>query len=190
MAAQSPALPVGRPALLWMDFEMTGLDERVDRIVEVAARITDYDFNTLEDYHAIVNCEQSALDQMNDFVRAMHTKSGLINEIPSGKPIAECERELMALVAKHFGSAQPILSGNSIHVDRRFIRVELPAFHALCHYRLLDVSAWKIIFENKFNLRFPKAGKHRAIDDISESISELQHYLKYVDVKLNADSLQ
>jgi oligoribonuclease len=162
--------------------EMTGLDVQKEVIIEVAAIITDLDFKPLETYEAVVNQPQTYLDRMDDWNKDHHTKSGLVAKIPRGKPLHEVEEDLIKLVNKHWPKIEKkedkvILAGNSIMQDRLFIDKYLPKFASFLHYRILDVSSWKIIFNNKYNLKHEKTNSHRALTDIQESIDELKFYL-------------
>ena len=169
--------------LLWVDLEMTGLDDVKDKILEVAAVVTDMDFNTLDTLHHVVYQPQDVLENMNDWCKDHHGKSGLTAEVPKGKPLAQVEQELIALGKKHFAPKDRIvLAGNSIGNDRRFIDRYTPEFAKLLHYRMIDVSSFKEIYREKYGLGFSKANAHRAVGDIHESIRELKFYLSYVQV--------
>lgn len=164
--------------LLWLDLEMTGLDAQKHVILEVAAEITDLDFNKLASYEAIIKQSDNHLDAMDDWPTKQHAKSGLTERVlQTGRPEREVEAELVALVEEHFGKEPATLAGNSIHMDRLFIRQHWPRLETKLHYRMLDVSSWKIIMSGKYGLRFSKKSSHRALDDINESIAELKFYL-------------
>lgn len=164
--------------LLWLDLEMTGLDAQKHVILEVAALITDLDFNELARYEAIIKQTDDHLDAMDEWPTKQHAKSGLTKRVKDeGRREEEVETELVELVEKHFGKEPATLAGNSIHMDRTFIRHHWPRLEAKLHYRMLDVSSWKIIMSGKYGLDFKKQSSHRALDDIQESIAELQHYL-------------
>ncbi len=172
--------------LFWIDLEMTGLDVKKEVILEVAAVITDMDFNVLGDYHAVLKQPQKYLDAMDDWNTKHHNNSGLVAKVPHGIEPAKVEADLIALADKHFGQSKmadrPILAGNSIGQDRLFIDAQMPNFSDKLHYRMLDVSSWKIIFNNKFGLKHDKQSKHRALDDIHESIAELKFYLSHLKI--------
>ncbi len=166
--------------LLWVDMEMTGLDEKRDHILEVAAVVTDYNLEPLDEYAAIVFQPQEILDLMDDWCVKTHGKSGLTEAVKSGTPLEKVEEELIALTQKHFPNTRAVLCGNSVGQDRRFIDAYLKRFSSLLHYRIIDVSSFKEIFENKYGIRMTKKEGHRARDDIFESIHELKHYLSFV----------
>jgi len=169
--------------LFWIDLEMTGLDENVDCILEVAIVITDIDFKPLEEYHRIVFQPPEVLDKMNDWCKKTHGESGLTAAIPTGIPLPSVEREILELIGRHFDAQDRIvLAGNSVNNDKRFIDKYLPTVAKRLHYRLIDVSSYKEIFRDKYNLAFQKQNAHRAVDDIYESIRELSFYLSYVTV--------
>jgi oligoribonuclease len=168
--------------LLWIDMEMTGLDVEKEVIIEVAAIVTDLDFKPLETYEVVVNQPQVFLDRMDDWNKDHHTQSGLIARIPRGKPLHEVEEDLLKIVEKHWPRIEKkddkvILAGNSIMQDRLFINKYLPKFANLLHYRMVDVTSWKIIFNSKYNIKHEKKNSHRALTDIQESIDELKFYL-------------
>lgn len=165
--------------LLWIDMEMTGLDVEKEVIIEVAAIVTDLDFNELDTYHAVVKQPQEYLDRMDAWNTEHHGESGLTAQVPNGKDPDLVEHELLALVSKHFGKdnrERPIIAGNSIGQDRLFITKYWKSLNEALHYRMLDVSSWKIVFNEKFKIKYEKQNSHRALDDIRESISELKFY--------------
>jgi len=168
--------------LLWIDLEMTGLEPSRDRILEVAAIVTDWQLHELAQFEAVVSQPDSVLSAMPAEVRTMHTTSGLLKRLQSDQAIGEdeAERQLLAFMDKHFTGASVVLAGNSIHQDRRFIRQYWPKIEKRLHYRMLDVSAWKLVFMNAYNLTLAKRNAHQALDDIRGSIEELREYLKYV----------
>jgi len=177
--------------LFWVDLEMTGLDEQTDTILEVAVVVTDIDFKTLEEYHRVVYQPPTVLANMNDWCKKTHGESGLTAAVPNGTPLDVVEEELLALIGRHYGAKDKIvLAGNSVGNDRRFIDRYLPKVAAHLHYRLVDVSSFKEIFREKYNLEFSKSDKHRAVDDIYESISELGFYLSHVRVPTPTGSVK
>ena len=167
--------------LLWIDLEMTGLDPDKERIIEIAMVLTDIDFNRLGDYHCVVRQDQAFIDAMDEWNQKTHSASGLIELIPNGKEQQVVDRECAQMVQTIFGEERAILAGNSIHQDRKFIDRYMPELAKTLHYRMLDVSSFKIIFKNKFGVHVEKGNNHRAIEDIEASIRELQSYLALVD---------
>ncbi len=167
--------------LFWVDLEMTGLDPQKDLILEVAAEITDFNFKTLATYEArlkqphetVANRMQSNL-WWRDFP---DNRDDFLNKLDQGKSMRQVEQELVAMLEEHFGDEQAVLAGNSIHNDRNFIRRWWPALDLKLHYRMLDVSGFKILMQGKYDEKFEKKEVHRAFDDIQASIAELQHYL-------------
>jgi oligoribonuclease len=165
--------------LLWIDMEMTGLDIEKEVIIEVAAIVTDWEFKELDTYHAVVKQPQEYLDRMDDWNTEHHGASGLTALVAKGKDQTVVENELLALISKHFGSSnkeRPIIAGNSIAQDRLFITKYMKSLNAALHYRMLDVSSWKIVYNDKFKIKYEKENTHRALDDIRESIAELKYY--------------
>ena len=170
--------------LFWIDMEMTGLNPEKEVIIEVAALITDLDFNVLDSYEAVVKQDQKYLNQMDEWNQKHHGASGLTAKVPNGTPQQQVEASLIALANKHFPDAKnkPVIAGNSIGQDRSFINRHLPQFASRLHYRMLDVSSWKIIMNHKYKIEHKKKDQHRALDDIHESIEELKTYLQYMKV--------
>ncbi len=167
--------------LFWLDMEMTGLIPEKDRILEVAAIVTDLEFRVLDTLETVVFQPAAVLEGMDAWCQEHHGKSGLTARVPSGISEGDVDSLLAELARKHFGTEKVVLAGNSIWQDRRFVERHLPLFSAALHYRMLDVSAWKLVFENCFGKKFKKQEKHRALGDIEESIAELRHYLGAVD---------
>lgn len=165
----------------WVDMEMSGLDVAACRVLEVAAIVTDGDFQPLESYEAVVYQPPEVLAAMDAWCQENHGKSGLTAAVAGGKPEALVEQELLGLISRHFRDEEkPILCGNSIGQDRKFIDAYMPTLSRRLHYRMLDVTSFKIVFSGKFGLEYQKKGSHRALGDTLESIAELQHYLSFL----------
>ncbi len=161
---------------------MTGLNPVKDKILEVAAIATDIELNKIAQYEAVVKVSDKLIESrmVGDFwEKNSQTRDALIAQNATGKPAAEVERELLEFIDKNFGKTI-YLAGNSIHQDRKFIEREMPELDKKLHYRMLDVSAWKIYFENALNKKFTKPENHRALDDINGSIEELKWYLTFL----------
>jgi oligoribonuclease len=169
--------------LLWVDLEMTGLDPQEDVILEVAAEITDFDFKTLASYEATVHQPRDlVIDRIKKntwWADYPVNRDEFINKLGDGKSSDQVEKELIALIEEQFGSEPAVLAGNSIHNDRNFIRQWWPELDLKLHYRMLDVSSWKVFMQGKYGVQFEKREVHRAFDDIQASIAELQHYLEW-----------
>lgn len=171
-----------KATLLWVDLEMTGLSPEDDRILEVAAIATDWDMNEIDTFTAVVKVDEKLIRErmVGEFwEKNKESYDALVAQNKDGKPAAEVEQELLEFVEKNFGETV-YLAGNSIHQDQKFIEREWPKLNAKLHYRQLDVSAWKIYFENALHRKFMKPENHRALDDIRGSIEELKWYLKMV----------
>jgi oligoribonuclease len=168
--------------LVWIDCEMTGLDLQIDELVEVAVVITDYDLVPVDPgFNIVIKPDQTAWDHMGDFVREMHTSSGLLEEIPHGKSLAEAEYEVLEYILKFVPGAQSApLAGNTIGTDRMFLAKYMPRVDSHLHYRSVDVSSIKELARHWFPRIYfsapPKNGGHRALADILESIRELEYY--------------
>jgi len=168
--------------LVWIDCEMTGLDLQIDELVEVAVVITDYDLVPVDPgFTIVIKPDQAAWDHMGEFVREMHTASGLIEEIPQGKSLAEAEYEVLEYILKFVPGAQSApLAGNTIGTDRMFLAKYMPRVDSHLHYRSVDVSSIKELARHWFPRIYfsapPKNGGHRALADILESIRELEYY--------------
>jgi oligoribonuclease len=167
--------------LLWVDLEMTGLEPQEDRILEVAAIATDWDFEEIASFESAVKVAPKVLQRRMTgkfWEENQEAYNQLNSQNEHGVEAGVVENSLIDFIKAHFDSSEKILlAGNSIHQDRRFIRHEWPRLDALLHYRMLDVSAWKVVFEGKYKKRFAKPEAHRALSDIRGSIQELQYYL-------------
>lgn len=174
--------------LVWIDCEMTGLDLGADALIEVAALVTDFDLNVLgEGVDLVVRPPAAALEQMGDFVRDMHEKSGLLTELDAGLTMADAEAAVLAYVREHCGEgSRPPLAGNTVGTDRAFLARDMPELEAFLHYRIIDVSSIKELARRWYPRAYyaapEKRGNHRALADIQESIEELRYYREAVFV--------
>ena len=168
--------------LLWMDLEMTGLEPEKDKILEVAAVATDMELNEIARFQAVVKVDDKLMRErmVGEFwEKNAKSREGLMAQNESGRPAAEVEKDLLKFLDENFGK-EVYLAGNSIHQDRKFIEREMPELHRRMHYRMLDVSAWKIYFEQALGKRFTKPENHRAEDDVAGSIEEFRWYLTFL----------
>ena len=169
---------------------MTGLDPIEDRILEVAVIATDWDFNEIATYEGIVKVGPKLVEERmkvgKDFWDANPAaRDALVSQnLEKGRSGRTIENELLEFLNEHFEEGKPVLlGGNSIHQDRKFIVNEWPRLNDRLHYHMLDVSAWKVVFEGKFKKKFAKPEEHRALGDIRGSIMELKYYLTKVRSK-------
>jgi oligoribonuclease len=181
-----------QPNLIWIDCEMTGLSLQSDALVEIAVLVTDSDLNLIgEGIDVVIHATESQLEGMSDFVREMHTNSGLITEIPKGISLAAAEAKIIAYLesASTVAGKSP-LAGNSVGVDRAFIDRDMPLLSAYLHYRTIDVSSIKELarrWNPKAYFNAPaKTGNHRALGDIQDSIAELAYYRSAIFIDASA----
>jgi oligoribonuclease len=172
--------------LVWLDLEMTGLDTNRHVIVEIAALVTDTELAPLDDgIDLIVHQPATALAEMDDYVRTMHTRSGLLAEIEASTlTLADAGAQVLAYVQQHVGTGGSPLCGNSIGVDRRFLDAQLPELDRYLHYRSVDVSSIKELcrrwYPDVYKRRPGKQETHRALADVRESIAELVYYREHM----------
>jgi oligoribonuclease len=166
-----------------MDLEMTGLDVSRHTIVEVATLVTDDDLAIVaEGPDLVVQADADQLAEMDDFVKEMHTKSGLLTEIAASPlTLAEAGEATLDFIRSHVPKARTVpLAGNSIGTDRRFLAAQLPEVEEYLHYRSVDVSTIKELARRWYPEVLAgapaKAAGHRAMDDIRESVAELAYY--------------
>jgi oligoribonuclease len=178
------------PNLIWVDCEMTGLNLKKDVLVEIAVLVTDSQLNILgEGVDLVIKVEQEHLEAMGDFVREMHTASGLLPEIPNGVSLALAEEKILEYLKKYAPDAgKSPLAGNSVSVDRNFIARDLPLFNEYLHYRTVDVSSIKELARRWYPRVYfaapKKTGNHRALGDIQDSIEELEYYRNSIFIPL------
>lgn len=185
--------------LLWIDLEMTGLRPENDKITEAAAIITDFDLNEVASYETSIMHSEKLLRQLMGesiwHVNQPDYTEKIIKDSLKGKTEKVVQNELIRFVEDNIGLSQPagdfphfessleakgevFLAGNSISTDRAFIDAQWPDFARILHYRMLDVSSFKLWMQGREHLpKFEKKNSHRALDDIRESIAELKHYI-------------
>ena len=181
-----------QPNLIWIDCEMTGLSLQSDALVEIAVLVTDSELNLIgEGIDLVIHATDSQLEGMSDFVREMHTNSGLITEIPHGITMAAAEAKIITYLesASTIAGKSP-LAGNSVGVDRAFIDRDMPLLGAYLHYRTIDVSSIKELarrWNPKAYFNAPaKTGNHRALGDIQDSIAEMAYYRSAIFIDASA----
>ncbi|WP_407342070.1 oligoribonuclease [Pengzhenrongella phosphoraccumulans] len=168
--------------IVWIDCEMTGLDIVADALVEVAAVVTDSELNVLgEGVDVVISPPPASIEQMGDFVRAMHTSSGLLETLAGGTTLADAEELVLAYIREWVPDAgKAPLAGNSIGTDKSFLERDMPGLVGHLHYRVIDVSSIKELARRWYPRVYfaspEKNGGHRALADILESIDELRYY--------------
>lgn len=182
---ESPARALA-DRIVWVDCEMTGLDLQNDALIEVAALVTDYELNQLGDgVDLVIRPPDDALEQMDDFVRQMHTSSGLIDELAHGVSLEEAEKAVMDYVCAWVPEPRKApLGGNTVATDRGFLARDMQRLEEHLHYRIIDVSSIKELARRWYPRAYfaapVKSGGHRALADIRESIAELRYYREAV----------
>jgi oligoribonuclease len=174
------------PYIAWCDCEMTGLNIVRDELIEVAFLVTDYNLNIQDEgFDIVIKPSDSALNNMDDFVKKMHTKNGLLAELDQGKTVSEVDQVTIEYLQQfETQSRSLLLAGNSISSDRKFINKQMPLTDKFLHYRLIDVSTIKELSKRWYPTvkQYGKGSSHRALDDIKESIGELKFYKEKVFV--------
>lgn len=170
--------------LIWIDLEMTGLDPGSDRILEVASLVTDSQLETIEEGPVLaIRQPESLLDAMDEWNQTHHKASGLIERVQASQiDEAEAERRTLAFVQRHTTRDSSPMCGSTICQDRRFLARYMPELEAWFHYRNLDVSTVKELalrWKPEILEGFSKMSSHKAIEDIRESVAELQYYRRY-----------
>ena len=168
--------------IVWIDCEMTGLSLEHDALIEVAALITDFELNQLDNgIDVIIKPPAAALDQMDPFVHEMHTTSGLLDELDGGTTLEDAQRQVLDHVRRWVPEAgRAPLGGNTVGTDRAFLVRDMPELESHLHYRIIDVSSIKELSRRWYPRVYfnspKKSGGHRALADIRESIAELRYY--------------
>lgn len=172
--------------IVWIDCEMTGLSLEHDALIEVAALVTDYELEQVgEGIDVVVRPPEAALAQMNDFVRNMHTTSGLLDVLAEGMSLTDAEEAVLAHIRELVPEAgKAPLGGNSVATDRAFLQRDMADLEGHLHYRMIDVSSIKELARRWYPRSYfaapTKSGGHRALADITESIAELRYYREAV----------
>ena len=165
---------------VWLDLEMTGLDDSTCVILQAAMVITDTNFKILAEIDLPIWQPESALSSMIPIVRSMHTKNNLLERVrTSDFSLAQAENELLKKLTQHVDYKRGILAGNSMYVDRRFLQRYMPVFEGYLHYQQIDVSSLKLLAHAWYGpkARAPKrVSSHTALEDIKDSIEELKFY--------------
>ncbi len=165
---------------VWLDLEMTGLDDKTCAIIEMAIIITDGELNELAMLEQCIWQPDSMLETMGPFVRQMHTDNGLLEKVRASKlGQQDAEQKAVELLSAHVPFKKGVLAGNSIWQDRRFLLRHMPFFESYLHYRQIDVSTIKVLSKQWYGPRGEAPGKpssHTALDDIRASIAELKWY--------------
>jgi len=186
--AQNPTERSLNDRIVWIDCEMTGLSLANDALIEVAALVTDFELNQLGDgVDLVIKPPAEALEQMDDFVRDMHTTSGLLTDLDHGIAMDEAQAQVLDYVREWVPEARRApLGGNTVGTDRGFLARDMPELEAHLHYRVIDVSSIKELSRRWYPRAYfnspKKAGGHRALADIREAIAELRYYREAVFV--------
>ncbi len=174
--------------IVWVDCEMTGLSLTTDALIEVAALVTDFDLTVLGDgVDVVVRPPAATLAQMSDFVRTMHTTSGLLGDLERGVTLMQAQAMVLDYVRQWVPEpGKAPLGGNTVGTDRGFLARDMPELESWLHYRVIDVSSIKELARRWYPKAFfsapTKSGGHRALADIRESIAELRYFRQTVFV--------
>lgn len=176
---------INRDKILWIDLEMTGLNARQDKILELGAIVTDWDLNELDEIKLVLKQNQAFVEEkLNNWTWDNNPASDLIAQNPIGISDADFEQAVINFIHHNWQINQPenniVLAGNTIRADRDFLDYHFPKITEYLHYRMLDVSAFKVYFDGRFKKFFSKPEPHRALDDIKGSIDELRYFTKYI----------
>jgi oligoribonuclease len=180
---ETPHRQQSKTNLVWMDLEMTGLDPALDAILQAALIVTSAELEPLERYVVDIWQPEETLTRMVPFVRGMHEKTGLVERVRASKTeLRRAEQELLSRISG-WCPYQPVLCGNTIHSDRKFLDRYMPALAGYLHYRMVDVSSLKVLVQLWYPTRTfdkPKDAEHDALFDIEQSIAELEHYRQQI----------
>lgn len=184
MTDSNRAVDMAYDRWVWLDLEMTGLDEETCAILQVAMIITDTNLKTLAEIEMAIWQPESVLARMIPIVRSMHTKNGLLDRVrTSDLSVEQAEAELLRILSPRVAFKQGVLAGNSIYVDRRFLRRYMPSFETYLHYQQIDVSSLKLLSHAWLGPKGQppkKVSAHTALSDIKDSIEELSFYKNHI----------
>jgi oligoribonuclease len=189
IARSAPRRPIRSDKhLVWIDCEMTGLDPETDVLLEIASLVTDYDLNVVaRGPDLAIRARPAKLQAMDAWNRRTHTASGLLDRLRTeGVGLAEAEAETLRFVRRHCVVRTAPLCGNSIGQDKRFLAKYMPRLDAYLDYRVVDVSTIKVLAAEWYGGRHAppaKRNRHRALEDIEESLAELAHYRRTIFVR-------
>ena len=168
--------------MVWIDCEMTGLDPDRHTLIEIATIITDFDLNIIDRGPDLaIKLSPAKSRTMDPWSRRTHTASGLLERCKTeGVAMADAEKKTLAFIKRYCAPKTAPLCGNSVWCDRMFIKLQMPALDEFLHYRTIDVSSFKEVGTrwsvNAIGGAPRKGDKHRALEDIRESLAELRHY--------------
>jgi len=180
--------------IVWIDCEMTGLDLNADALIEVGILVTNHELEILgEGLEVVISPPKGALNQMSDFVRQMHSESGLLSVLSDGIELSQAEELILTyLQDQGVPPGKSPLGGNSTWMDRYFISRDLPRVNQFLHYRTIDVSSVKELakrwYPSKYFQAPEKSGNHRALNDALDSIKELAYYRREIFINVQEDS--
>ncbi len=177
--------------LVWLDLEMTGLDPKNDVILEIACVVTDDALNVVAQAPSLlIKADEKKLSAMVPEVRTIHADSGLLSDLAHAMlTVQQAEQKMLNFLREHCKQQTVPLCGNSIWMDKFFLKEHMPLLYNFFHYRTIDVSSIKELvrrwYPNDAHAGFPKKNNHRALDDVYESIAELRHYQTYFFKKVD-----
>lgn len=171
--------------MLWLDLETTGLSPEFKSILEVSAIVTDAQLNVIETFSEVVHKDKISLDyEMDDWCKKTHTGSGLLEAVSkSENHLTDVEARLSQFILRHFDlpKNKPMLWGNSVHFDKRFLEVHMPYVSEMLHYRMVDVSGMNEAFKLHKNIEVAKNNvKHRGLSDLYDSITLFKRLMEHV----------